>query len=44
MDFTFTEQEINIIVNALAQRPYGEVASVIATIQGQLQKNEFKTD
>jgi len=33
--FTFTEQEANVILNALAQRPYIEVAELIGKIQQQ---------
>lgn len=33
--FTFTEQEANVILNALGQRPYVEVAGLIGKIQQQ---------
>ena len=38
--FVFTEQEANIILNALAQRPYIEVADLIAKIHQQAQEQK----
>lgn len=35
-NFTLTENQINIIMNALAIRPYGEVFELIAEIQKQV--------
>ncbi|MFZ9498233.1 MAG: hypothetical protein ACO265_08465, partial [Polynucleobacter sp.] len=44
MQFTFNEQELNIVFNALAQRPYAEVFQLVAKIQqeaqSQLKENE----
>lgn len=34
-NFTLTENQTNIIMNALASRPYGEVFELIAEIQKQ---------
>lgn len=34
-NFTLTENQINIIMNALSNRPYGEVVELIAEIQKQ---------
>jgi hypothetical protein len=38
--FVLTEQEANIILNALAQRPYIEVADLIAKIHQQAQEQK----
>ena len=38
--FVLTEQEANIILNALAQRPYIEVADLIAKIHHQAKEQE----
>ncbi|HEY6509743.1 MAG TPA: hypothetical protein VIY56_17090 [Vicinamibacterales bacterium] len=35
MNFTFTDEEIQLIVNVLAQRPYGEVFNLMNNIQRQ---------
>ena len=35
--FTFTEQEANLMLQALASRPYGEVAPLISKLQKQVQ-------
>lgn len=35
-----TEEEIRIIVNALFNRPYGEVAKLINSIEKQITKTE----
>jgi hypothetical protein len=44
MQLTFTEQELNIVFNALAQRPYAEVFQLLGKIQqeaqAQLKDNE----
>jgi hypothetical protein len=44
MQLNFTEQELNIVFNALAQRPYAEVFQLIGKIQqeaqSQLKENE----
>lgn len=37
-NLTFTEQELNLVFNSLMQRPYGEVAQIVAKIQGEVQK------
>ena len=34
----FTEQELNIMINALVQRPYGEVINLLNNIQKQISK------
>lgn len=36
MTFEFDDSQINMIVNALAQRPYGEVYELMANIQRQV--------
>ncbi len=36
MTFDFTEQQLGYLINTLAQRPYAEVAEIIASIQRQL--------
>ena len=38
--FTLTEQEANVILNALAQRPYIEVVDVIEKIHQQAKEQE----
>jgi len=38
MTFEFTEQQVAQIMQTLAQRPYGEVFDLIATIQRQVQQ------
>jgi hypothetical protein len=38
MTFEFTEQQVAQIMQTLAQRPYGEVFDLIATIQRQAQQ------
>lgn len=35
--FTFTEQEANYMLQALAAKPYGEVAPLISKLQKQVQ-------
>jgi hypothetical protein len=35
MTFDFNDQQINLIVNTLAQRPYAEVFELMANIQRQ---------
>ena len=35
MTFDFTDQQINLIVNVLAQRPFAEVHELMANIQQQ---------
>ena len=42
MEFTIklSAQELQIAANALAQRPYGEVAAVIASMQKQVSAQE----
>ena len=38
MNITFTEQELNIVLNALAQRPFAEVFQLVNKIQEQAQQ------
>lgn len=38
MKFEFTEQEANVILNALAAQPYAQVAALIAKLQSQAQE------
>jgi hypothetical protein len=44
MNITFTEQELGVVLNALAQRPFAEVFQLIGKIQqeaqAQLKENE----
>ena len=44
MNITFTEQELNVVLNALAQRPFAEVFQLVGKIQteaqAQLKENE----
>ena len=35
LQFSFTEQEANVILQALAAQPYSQVAAVIAKLQQQ---------
>lgn len=42
--FTMTEREANIMLNALAQRPYAEVAGLIAKIHEQAEKQTEAAD
>ncbi len=35
LKFEFTEDQAQIILNALVMRPYGEVAEIIGTLQSQ---------
>jgi hypothetical protein len=37
MQLDFEQQEVQYILNVLAQRPYNEVSPLLAKIQGQLQ-------
>ena len=37
MNLTFNEQELNIVLNALAQRPFAEVFQLVNKIQEQVQ-------
>lgn len=37
MDFKFTEQEIQLIVNVLVTAPYRDVAPIISKIQAQFE-------
>ena len=37
MNLTFTEQELNIVLNALAQRPFAEVFQLVNKIQAEAQ-------
>lgn len=39
-NLTFTEDEMNYIINAIASRPYNEAYKYINNIQQQLQKAE----
>ena len=39
-DFTFTEQEVQIILEALADAPYRKAAPVINSIQAQATKQQ----
>lgn len=36
-NFTFTEEEANIVINAVAAKPYGEVFNLMNKIQQQIQ-------
>ena len=38
MNITFTEQELNIVLNALAQRPFAEVFQLVSKIQAEAQE------
>ena len=38
--FVFTEEQANIILNALSVRPYVEVAELIATIHKQAEEQQ----
>jgi len=44
MQLTFNEQELNVVLNALAQRPFAEVFQLIGKVQqeaqAQLKENE----
>ena len=42
--FTLTEREANVMLNALAQRPYVEVADLIAKIHEQAAKQTEAAD
>ena len=37
MNLTFNEQELNIVLNALAQRPFAEVFQLVNKIQAEAQ-------
>lgn len=41
---TLSEQELNIVFNALAQRPFAEVQQVIMKIQNDVQKQVKEMD
>ena len=38
MQLTFTEQELNVVLNALAQRPFAEVFQLVGKIQTEAQQ------
>ena len=38
MNIVFTEQELNIVLNALAQRPFAEVFQLVGKIQAEAQE------
>ena len=38
MNITFTEQELNVVLNALAQRPFAEVFQLVGKIQTEAQE------
>lgn len=38
MNLTFTEQELNTVLNALAQRPFAEVFQLVGKIQAEAQE------
>lgn len=40
----FTEAELNIVFNALTQRPFAEVASLVGKIQQDVQKQSMSTN
>ena len=40
MTFTFTDPQLQYIVNTLVQRPYAEVFELIGTIQQQVQQQQ----
>ena len=44
MNITFTEQEINIVLNALAQRPFAEVFQLVGKIQTEAQAQLKETE
>ena len=44
MNITFTEQEINIVLNALAQRPFAEVFQLVGKIQTETQAQLKETE
>lgn len=43
-NFTLTNNQINIIMNALANRPYGEVFELIGEIQKQAMAQEARNN
>ena len=44
MNITFTEQELNIVLNALAQRPFAEVFQLVGKIQTEAQAQLKETE
>lgn len=40
----FTEAELNIVFNALTQRPFAEVANLVGKIQQDVQKQSMSTN
>ena len=42
--FTFTEQELNVVLNALAQRPFAEVFQLVGKIQTEAQQQLKETE
>jgi len=44
MNITFTEQELSIVLNALAQRPFAEVFPLIGKIQQEAQQQLKETE
>jgi hypothetical protein len=44
MQFTFTEQQVNIILQALSQLPYAQSAGMIHEIQAQAQSQLKKAE
>ena len=44
MQLTFTEQELNVVLNALAQRPFAEVFQLVGKIQAEAQAQLKETE
>lgn len=44
MNITFTEQELNVVLNALAQRPFAEVFQLVGKIQTEAQAQLKETE
>ena len=42
--FTFTEQELNVVLTALAQRPFAEVFQLVGKIQTEAQAQLKETE
>ena len=44
MNIAFTEQELNVVLNALAQRPFAEVFQLVGKIQTEAQAQLKETE
>ena len=44
MNITFTEQELTVVLNALAQRPFAEVFQLVGKIQTEAQAQLKETE